>query len=95
MVFVLDGVVIEFKDTQTNVFVEYDVYPFIILILLPEIVLVKLPLKIPDLPTTVILESNEISDGTVTSIIKSLVIGFLIVKENSIVIEVETVLVVA
>jgi hypothetical protein len=66
-------------------------YPFVILILLPVIVLESVVLDIPDSPTTVILESKEISEGTVMSIMNPLPIGFFIVNDKLIVVDVETV----
>jgi len=67
------------------------VYPLVILILLPEIVLDNDALVTPFFPVTVIVESNEMSEGTVMSIKNPEVIGFLIVKEISKVVTVDTV----
>ena len=62
---VLEGVVINVNSTHVKLTDVYAVYPFVIWIVLPEIVLVNVIFWTPNLPITVIVEENVKSVGSV------------------------------
>jgi hypothetical protein len=92
VVLVLEGVVSKVICTQKRLVEEYDVYPLVILILLPVIVLLKEIFAIPFFPVTPIELSKEKSAGIVMSTKNPLVIGFFKVQSKSIETDVETTL---